>query len=243
MFVNRRGFMATAGVSLVCLGAGGALPLFSREDQPSKPSSKQRARLKGIDVSNYQGKIDWHAVKKSGVVFAFAKATEGVNFVDKTFAANFKAMKAAGIIRGAYHFGHPNRDAVAQARHFHKVVKPQKGDLHLMLDLEANDGKKPAEVLAWTKAFLSEIKRLSGRSSILYTSPSFWQEKVGDPKQNFDAALFIAHYGVKEPRVPRAWTTWTFWQYTPKGKTPGIKGNCDLDFFNGHLDQLKKLTF
>src|SRR5262249_17464296 len=154
---------------------------------------------------------------------------------DKSFAANFKAMKAAGIIRGAYHFARPGRGATEQARHFFKVAKPEKGDLHLMLDLEANDGQKPAEVFAWTKAFLTEVKRLSGRSSILYASPSFWQEKVGDPKENMDAALFIAHYDVKEPRVPKAWPFWTFWQHSSKGKTPGVKGDCDLDFFNGDL--------
>src|SRR5262249_22791906 len=108
---SRRQFLAATGWALTGLGAGGVFALTQKEGRPKKPADKAGKSLKGIDVSNYQGKIDWQAVKKSGVVFAFAKATEGVDFVDKSFAANFKAMKAAGIIRGAYHFARPGRGA------------------------------------------------------------------------------------------------------------------------------------
>jgi lysozyme len=198
--------------------------------------------LTGIDVSNWQGAVDWTKVKNSGRTFAFCKATEGTGFTDAQFATNWANMKKVGLIRGAYHFGRPGSDAVTQARFFVKTVKPQKGDLQLVLDLEVTDGKSPAQVWAWTQSFLAEVKRLTGRPGIIYTGYYFWRDKVGNPTNNLNCPLWIAAYGVSAPLVPRAWSTWTFWQYSSTGTVPGVKGNCDLDYFNGSLTQLQKLT-
>ena len=76
----------------------------------------------GIDVSHYQGKVDWFAVHASGAAFAFAKATEGLSVVDPLFASNWAGMRQSHLYRGAYHFGHPGTDPEAQAAHFHSVV-------------------------------------------------------------------------------------------------------------------------
>ena len=81
------------------------------------------ANLQGIDVSHYQGTVDWGKVKSTGKVFAFAKATESTGSTDSQFATNWAAMKAAGVIRGAYHFFHADQDAAAQANHFLQVAQ------------------------------------------------------------------------------------------------------------------------
>jgi lysozyme len=75
--------------------------------------------IRGIDVSHYQGQIDWGAVEMSGIKFAFCKATEGIRITDHTFARNWDKLGKSGIYRGAYHFGHPENDAIEQAKHFH----------------------------------------------------------------------------------------------------------------------------
>ena len=92
--------------------------------------------------------IDWNKVKADGVTFAFAKSSEGMG-QDWSFSANWAAMKSAGVMRGAFHFGRPGKDAVDQAKSFYDVVQPTKGDLRLALDLEVTDGKKPKEVWKW----------------------------------------------------------------------------------------------
>jgi hypothetical protein len=120
-------------------------------------------RLPGIDESHHQGDVDWKKVKGSGVAFAFAKATEGETHADPKFARNWAGMREAGLVRGAYHFGRPGRDPVAQARHFVKTVGAGSGDLQLALDLEKDDDKSPAEVWDWTKRFLAEVDRQTGR--------------------------------------------------------------------------------
>src|SRR5262245_43937892 len=98
--------------------------------------------LDGIDVSHYDGAIDWAAVKASGQAFAVAKSTEGTSYVDPTFATNWAAMKQHGVVRSAYHFFHANLDPIAEADHFLKIMGPlEPGDLPPVLDLEVDDGQ------------------------------------------------------------------------------------------------------
>lgn len=195
----------------------------------------------GVDVSRHNGHVDWTKVRSSGVAWAVAKATEGKSHIDPTFSANWAGMKAAGLVRGAYHFGHPGHDAVAQAKRFVKVVKPTHGDLPLVLDLEASDKETPAEVWAWTKAFLAEIESLTGRPGILYTYTPFWTAQVGDPKEKVNCPLWVAAY-IPQPNVARAWADWTFWQYTSKGTVDGVHTHVDRSYFLGTLAELKQLT-
>ena len=208
--------------------------------------SGTEAALKGIDVSNYQGTINWASVKKAGYTFAFAKATEGTTFTDRYFAANWQGMKKAGIIPGAYHFGHPGTDAVAQAKYFVNTVKAAygglSGGLQLALDLETTDGQTPAQVKAWVATFCNEIKTLTGKPGIIYTGFYFWRDDAGNSTSNYDCPLWIASY-TSSPTIPVAWTYYTFWQYSDSGSVSGISGNVDLDTFNGTLTNLKALTF
>ena len=118
------------------------------------------------------------------------------------------------------------------------------GDLPLCLDLEQTR-LSPRETFRWASAFGREVERLTGRGVILYTYPSFWRTRVGNPSQPPDqgGVLWIAHYRVRFPSVPRAWADrgWTFWQYTDRGRAPGIDGPVDLNRFHGTREAFDRL--
>ena len=107
-------------------------------------SSSGPTYLTGIDVSHFQGEVDWQAV--AGVRFAFIKATEGLADIDPRFRQNWQDSRAAGLLRGAYHFLHPNLDARQQAAHFLSVVNLDDDALPPALDVEVTDGVDPASL-------------------------------------------------------------------------------------------------
>ena len=199
--------------------------------------------VKGIDVSHYDGTIDWAKVKASGIDFAFIKATQNTTFVDPQFATNWKDAGAAGVIRGAYHFFQPEIDAVAQADFFVATAGvPAHGDLPLALDLEVTDMVAGATVAADARTFLSRVQEKTGRVPVVYTSASFWMTMGSPAATGFaDVALWDANWTTNCPTIPPAWTTWTFWQNSSTGTVPGISGsgNVDLDQFNGSLAALQ----
>ena len=171
------------------------------------------------------------------LVCAVAKATEGTTYTDPTFAANWKGMAAAGLIRGAYHFARPGSDPIDQATHFVNTVQKACGlssrTLQLVLDLEATDGSPPASVYAWTSAFMARIKSLTGRPGIIYTGLYFWNDHV-QGSSNLDASLWIASYTSGSPAgTPKPWSGvgWAFWQYSSSGSVSGVSGNVDSDYF------------
>ena len=217
--------------------------------------------LRGVDVSHYQGIVDWAKVASvPGMTFACVKATEGTSYVDAQFGANWKGMHSTGLVRCAYHFARPGSNATAQAIFFVKTVNAAGGfasgtkTLQLMLDLEQTDGQSSAIVWAWTQEFVAALKRLTGRPAIMYTGHYFWTGSVGDPSDNLDCPLWIASYnGAALPTIPRAWSGYTFWQYgtngaaAPGGKAaaiPGISGSSvDVDVFKYSADTLMKFCF
>jgi lysozyme len=233
MSTTRRKFAHAAWISVGFLIGGAVAPRAHGQT------------LNGIDVSNYQGTVNWTDVKNAGYSFAFAKATEGTDFEDAYFPANWSGMKSAGLIRGAYHFGHPSVSATSQAQYFVNYINAHGGfkdgtSLQLMLDLEDTDGESPSTVWTWVQNFIAEIKTLTGRPGIIYVGYYFWVDDVGNPTNNLDCPLFVASY-TASPSVPSAWPYWTFWQYTDAGSVPGVSGDCDKDYFAGTLANLKNL--
>ncbi|MGZ3419850.1 MAG: glycoside hydrolase family 25 protein [Polyangiales bacterium] len=200
--------------------------------------------VKGIDVSHYDGTIDWTKVKSSGRDFAIMKVTEGTAYEDPTYTTNWAGSKAHGVIRGAYHFFHSNMDPIAQADWFVSKMGPlEPGDLPPTLDLEVTDGESAAKITSTAIAWLDHVAAKTGLKPILYTSPAFVTGSMGSPAglENH-ATLWIANWGVTCPDVPTPFKSWDFWQYDDKGTVPGITGAVDLDEFDGTMKQLVALT-
>lgn len=199
--------------------------------------------LPGIDVSHYQGTINWTRVASDGIRFAFAKASEGLNYVDPTYATNRDGAIAAGLVVGAYHFARPDlhstmAGAIAEADHFVDTALPAAGNVLPVLDLERDGDLSPAQLTAWELSFLGEVLARTGVHALVYTSPNHWENGLGDTTEIAEAGypLWIAHWNVSAPRVPAEdWVgrSWTFWQYSDCGRVPGIDGCVDVDWFNG----------
>ncbi|MFP2903804.1 glycoside hydrolase family 25 protein [Pyxidicoccus sp. 3LFB2] len=198
------------------------------------------SQAQGIDVSRYQKEVDWARVKKAGIHFAFIKATEGRTYVDPLFARNWQAAGAHGLLRGAYHFFRALAHPLEQAKHFVQTVARGPGDLPLVLDVESNDGLPPASLQLTVRTCLEAIEDRAGVKPILYTYPGFWEQQMTDDFGEWP--LWIAHYGVQQPRIPRGWKAWTFWQRSAKGRVDGVEGDVDTNVFHGTPEQLTEFV-
>ena len=197
----------------------------------------------GIDISHYQGDIDWEKLKanndvKYPIEFVFVKATEGGDHKDTTFTRNFKAASKAGLVRGAYHFFTPKTDPIKQAEFFIENVRLKAGDLPPVLDVEVKGKNEDEEIRQRVKAWLQHVERHYGVKPILYTSYKFKERYLNDSVLN-TYPYWIAHYYIDSVRYKGKWK---FWQHTDIGIVPGIGEDVDLDVFNGTLDELKALT-
>jgi len=202
----------------------------------SRGYAAEAASARGIDVSHYQGRIDWRTVEGDGVGFAFVKATEGTSFVDPAFRRNWNALGETRILRGAYHRFRPGRDAVAQAEHFLAVAPVADGALPPVLDVEATDGVSDARLVRGVRAWLAAVERRTGVRPVVYTKPAFRRAHLGNALDDYP--LWIAEYGVDSPSHPR----WTFWQHSERGRVAGIPKAVDLDRFNGSRAELRQLA-
>ena len=197
--------------------------------------------MHGIDVSHYQGDINWKMLKqtrqgKFPVEFIFMKATEGGDFSDDRFVANFDSAKVHGFIRGAYHFYNPKTDANKQADFFIRSVKLEPGDLPPVLDIEmkSKDVKKLQQDL---KIWLRKVENHYGVKPIIYASYKFKTKYLNDSIFN-TYPYWIAHYYVDSVRYQGEWK---FWQHTDVGTLPGIDEKVDLNVFNGSFSELKNI--
>lgn len=194
------------------------------------------ATLEGVDVSSYQGTIDWTAVKASGRAFAFIRLADGTSG-DSHFAQNWAAAKAAGLTVGAYQYFRPTHDVGQQVAFFQSQLASvgglQPGDLPPVVDVETLDGAGGSAVAQAVAAWVAGISQALSVRPLVYSSPSFWNAlpKIGIEA---NADLWIAQWtSAACPNLPGAWTSWKFWQYSSTGQVPGISGGVDLDRFNG----------
>jgi GH25 family lysozyme M1 (1,4-beta-N-acetylmuramidase) len=201
--------------------------MCAQDGQPAAP------RDAGSDVSKYQGEIEWQDVSSAGTSFAYLRASVGTTYVDPTYLKNRAEAQAWGIAAGAYHAAHPlngqdtEAEARAEAEYFLAAAKPRSGDLRPVLDIELTKGPRKSELVTWLFEWLITVERNVGTKPIIYTSPSFWHDVVGDSQEFADAgySLWIAHYKdpAEKPTLPGGWKSYVFWQYSDDGKVPGIK--------------------
>ncbi len=197
--------------------------------------------VQGVDVSVYQGSIDWAQVKASGRGFGIARVSDGTANPDSTFVGNWSGMKNAGMVRGAYQFFRASVDPTAQANLLLGAIGTlESGDLAPMADVEVLDGESGATLVANLATWLSVVKAKTGRTPMIYSAPGFWNA-LPNTGQFASDTLVVANWQVSCPDTPTPWTGWTFWQYADNGTVPGISGAVDLDEFNGTLAQLQSI--
>ncbi len=223
-------FAAVTGLGAGALGtatpAGAAEPIY------------------GVDVSNWQGHVDWASVRASGHLFAFTKATEGVTFVDRTLVKNRIGMASAELVlRGLYHFAHPGRNsAAAEALHFLSTIGPLAQGEVPVLDLEVESGPG---VGAWAAEWMSIVEEASGHTPILYSGAYYLAEIPTAALTRYP--LWVAAWGRNNGNIPSIqprtdrWDSWTFWQFTSRADVPGVVGNTDRSIFAGSVEELAAL--
>jgi lysozyme len=195
----------------------------------------------GIDVSKYQGDIDWRRVRSAGIDFAFIKATEGGDHSDDRFLDNWAAARSAGVPRGAYHYYYFCRPALEQAAWFINHVPKDAGALPPVLDLEWTHTSRtctyrpdPQTVAQEAATFLAALTAYYGRRPIIYTTVDFYRE---NELWRLSAYPFWLRSVAGHPSDVYPGQRWHFWQYTGTGVVSGIDGPTDLNVFAGSRAQ------
>jgi len=215
--------------------------LYRSRFRDAKPINFGRASphdhvVHGVDVSRWQGEIDWLTLRSQGANFAYIKATDGGDHLDPMFMKNWTGAHEAGIRRGAYHFFYWCRSAAEQADWFIRNVPKVKGALPPVLDVEWNHQsscrKRPsrATVLEKMQVFLDRLERHYGQRPVIYTAPDFYEDnlKGAFPKHPFWLRSVAAH-----PSKVYPGRNWVFWQYSGSGLSHGVEGRIDLNVFHG----------
>jgi lysozyme len=203
---------------------------------------KHEGKSIGIDVSEYQGKISWLEVdtleSKYPIDFVFIRATVGEDRLDRQFKNNWLGAKKNKLLRGAYHYYRPNENSLDQAELFIKTVSLSKGDLPPVLDIEKLPKNQSIERLkVGLKRWLKKVEEHYKVKPIIYTGESYYDDFL---KEEFSDYLFwIANYNFYREEIDE---DWLFWQFTEKASVNGIKGNVDVNIYNGDLQQLQFIT-
>lgn len=230
-----------------------------RLEQTSPPPgsigiSSHTSGTQGVDVSHWQGAINWTSARNAGMQFAYIKATEGTTYKDPRFNTNYVAAYNAGVIRGAYHFARPNSSSgAAQANYFASNGGAWSRDNRTLpgaLDIENNPsgstcyGLSTTSMRNWITDFYNTYKARTTRDMVIYTTASWWNQCTGSwTGMASKSPLWVAHWTSSEtPSKPAGWGTYTVWQYTSSGSVSGISGNVDRNKFNGDRSRLLALA-
>ncbi len=255
--------------ALWLLGVAGALVLGGCVEGASDPGETDSEELgeasqaievcfdetvRGIDVSYYQGDIDWNAVAGAGYGFAITRINHS-DFMDPKFDQNWAAIKEVGMLRGAYQYFEPGDDVATQAQIvIDKLGMLGPGDLPAVIDVETTSGVGPAQVEAAVGQWLELVEAGTGKKPIIYTGKYFWQDNVGS---SAFSGYLLWHAQYPNACLPPAdappacsscaniadqWSDVAVWQYTSSGSVPGIAGNVDLNVFNGSLSELTAIA-
>ncbi len=202
----------------------------------------------GMDVSSYQGNVDWSTAYANGARFAYVKATEGTSYTNPYFAQQYNGSYNVGMIRGAYHFALPgNSSGTAQADYFVDHGGGWSADgktLPGALDIEYNPygatcyGLSQSSMVSWIQAFSNEYHARTSRYPTIYSTTDWWTTCTGNSSAfASNSPLWIARYASSAGTLPAGWSYYTFWQYADSGTFPG-----DQDQFNGAYDRLQALA-
>ncbi|WP_293868442.1 GH25 family lysozyme [uncultured Alsobacter sp.] len=231
-----------AGVlALAVLGGCTIAPNYYPRKSDAKPhpgvAKAQTYPIHGIDISRWQGEIDWDAVKDAGTKFVFMKATEGGDHMDPSFRKNYANARAAGLPVGAYHFVYWCRSAQEQAQWIAQNWPRDRDQLPPVLDVEWNGHsltcprKVPRDqALEMIRVLMAQLEMQTGKKPIIYTDITFHEDVLSGAYE--DHPFWIRSVAA-EPHQRYGERKWTFWQWTTTGRVPGIRGDVDRNVFNG----------
>lgn len=237
-------------LAAICLLAAAVPACTAAEDAVELASSQHAAEvcagsdtLYGIDVSRFQGTINWAQVKGAGVKFAWVQVSRYLNDIDAQFEANWAGTRANGILRGAYQRFHPGESVSGQAQiMLDKIGTLEANDLPPMLDVEDADGLSKTQVAAAVQQWMDIVEPAVGVKPFIYTGYYFWKDSVASAAFA-DHPLWIANYSAQCPLIPDAWNKWTIHQYSSTNHIPGITANSvDENRFNGTMEDLMAFT-
>ena len=224
-----------------CVAMEGNYPLKGdNRPHPGVAAAKNYA-IQGIDISRWQGEIDWASVKSAGTRFAYMKATEGGDHVDPSFQRNWDAARRAGVRRGAYHFVYWCRPAHEQAVWFKQHIPNDPEALPPVLDVEWNGHSKTcpkkidrALALEKIQLMLTELEQLTGKKPVIYTDITFHKDVL---EGQFNDYPYWIRSTAALPETRYHNRPWAFWQFTTTGRVPGIRGDVDRNAFFGSEEQ------
>jgi len=228
-----------AGVAALVMAVVSAEWLYESGRIRFNYPSRDRFPVRGIDVSHHQGVVDWHAVARSGIRFAFIKATEGADHNDRRFQANWEAAGRVGLARGAYHYFTFCTPGALQAAHFLSALAPLSSELPPGVNVEFSGNCR-----AWTSVaairrqlgvFLSQVEKAQAVRPVLYLTRKSQHEIA---RGHFHGYRLWVRDILFEPS-PARWGTWHFWQYADNARLPGIRGPVDLNVFCCALARLR----
>ncbi len=195
----------------------------------------------GIDVSKWQGDIDWDRVAAAGVRYAFIRVSDGLRHVDQKFERNWAEARRVGILRGVYQYFRPNQDPTDQASFVVDSLRDNGGvgELPPVIDVEADEDRDPADIEAAVGEWIEHVQDELTVAPMIYSGFYFWRDHVGGVDTFSHLPLWHPQYTAAPcPRIADAWDDWAFWQYTSSGRVDGIAGNVDLNLFNGDEEAL-----
>ncbi len=212
--------------ALLCLGC--ALPAFALDPAPGR-------EYRGIDVSEWQGDIDFSAVRAAGVEMVYIRAGVGGDYQDPLYRQNYRRAKDAGLLVGLYHYvtARTADQARQEARFFASLAGGTQPDCLLAMDFEAFGSLSRGEIGDVGLAFLEELEAVTGNPCAIYADASNARDVFDSRFASYP--LWVAAYGVDQPSAGNAWSSWAGWQYADDGQLPGISGRVDLDRFTQAL--------
>ncbi|MGX5666791.1 GH25 family lysozyme [Rhizobium daejeonense] len=224
--------------------------IYSHQFRDAKPinfgkASPRRHAVHGVDVSRWQGDIDWVKLRTQGANFAYIKATDGGDHLDPMFRTNWKRAKDAGLKRGAYHFFYWCRTAGEQAEWFIRNVPRDPDALPPVIDVEYNAESSckrrlsSAKVREKMQVFMDMLERHYGKRPVIYTAPDFYDDHLDGQFLEYPFWLrsVAAHPSKRYPG-----RKWMFWQYSGSGLSQGVSGKIDLNAFHGSEDEWHRWT-
>lgn len=186
---------------------------------------------KGIDVSEWQGNINFARVKEAGIEMVYIRAGQGFSYEDAQFERNYEEAKRNGLKIGVYHYmtARSVEDAKLQAQFFVSLISGKQIDCKLAMDFESFGSLNRSQINEIAVAYMEEVKRLSGKEVVVYSNT--YDAKYVFNSEVANEPLWVAQYGVSEPQDNGNWKNWVGYQYSSTGRISGISGNVDLDEF------------